>query len=284
MLALKRLVVCSVCSGELEEKEEGRLVCCACERCYRREGDVYRMIPDPPPDDLAGSWALWELVQNNGEVAYDAAPELNLALATGPMVDAFVEWNPMGGRVLDVGCGPTAAMPAYVRHLGPDEYLGLDPLRGPNEREFPHLQGIAEYLPLRGGSFDHVVFYSSLDHLLDYRRALGEAYRVLAPGGWVHIVADRNPKSGVVHRLSRGIRQVARGLLEIGPRRTLRYLRQLGALTIPRGAVDSFHMGYPLPAQIAEALEQAGFRDARTRSLGSEVLIKAERHGSRCAE
>ena len=283
MLALKRLVVCSICGGELEEGEGGRLACSGCERSYRLEGEVYRMIPDTPPDDLAGVWTRWEEVQHNGEVAYHAAPELNLALAAGPTVDAFVEWNPMDGQVLDVGCGPNAAMPAYVRHLDPDEYLGLDPLRGSDDREFPHVQGIAEYLPLRGESFDHVILFSSLDHLLDYRRALVEAYRVLVPGGRIHIVADCSPASGVVHLLSRGVRQVARGVREMGPRRTLSYLGQLRVLKIPRGAVDCFHVEFPRPAQIADALERAGFHDVRFRGVGSEVLIKAERTGSRCA-
>jgi SAM-dependent methyltransferase len=87
--------------------------------------------------------------------------------------------RPASGRVLDVGCDD----PLVGQALLPESamYLGLDPFcrRGEPFR----IVGFAEYLPFANASFQAVVFNTSLDHILDWRRAIDEALRVLVPGG-----------------------------------------------------------------------------------------------------
>ncbi len=87
------------------------------------------------------------------------------------------------GLVLDVGCDD----PDIGRGLLPEgaKYIGLDPFC---TRESPfRIVGFGESLPFRDGSFDAVVFNTSLDHILDWRCAINEACRVLVPGGYIYI-------------------------------------------------------------------------------------------------
>ena len=83
------------------------------------------------------------------------------------------------GVVLDVGCDD-ASVGASLFPEGAT-YLGLDPF-------CRHLTpfrviGLGEYLPVRSGSIDVVVFNTTLDHIFDWRRAIDEARRVLRSGG-----------------------------------------------------------------------------------------------------
>jgi SAM-dependent methyltransferase len=87
------------------------------------------------------------------------------------------------GLLLDVGCDDpligASLLPAGT------QYIGLDPFC---MRAAPfRLIGVGEYLPFRDGSVDAVLFNTSLDHILDWRRALEEAHRVLAPGGTLYL-------------------------------------------------------------------------------------------------
>jgi ubiquinone/menaquinone biosynthesis C-methylase UbiE len=47
--------------------------------------------------------------------------------------------------------------------------------------------GFGESLPFGDASFDCVMFNTSLDHILDWRRAIDEARRVLVSGGLLYI-------------------------------------------------------------------------------------------------
>ncbi len=87
------------------------------------------------------------------------------------------------GQTLDVGCDTPSIS---HRMFGPGvHYLGLDVFHS-STSEFK-LAGMAEFLPIKNESLDNVCFLTSLDHILDYRRALSEAYRVLKPGGHIYI-------------------------------------------------------------------------------------------------
>jgi SAM-dependent methyltransferase len=89
------------------------------------------------------------------------------------------------GIALDVGCED----PDTSRCLFPREvrYIGLDPL--PSGGGPFRLLGMAEFLPIRDRSVDAVAFLTSLDHVLDYHRAIDEAWRVLKPGGSIYVAA-----------------------------------------------------------------------------------------------
>ncbi|HEY3067716.1 MAG TPA: methyltransferase domain-containing protein [Methylomirabilota bacterium] len=92
-------------------------------------------------------------------------------------------------RVLDVGCGAGH----FLRWLGaeqPDAQLhGVD--LSPNsvrraQRVVPRADiraGDAEALPYEDASFDRVVCNGAAHHFPDTRRAFGEMWRVLSPGG-----------------------------------------------------------------------------------------------------
>lgn len=87
------------------------------------------------------------------------------------------------GLVLDVGCDDpqlgAAILPPGAR------YVGLDPFC---QRTSPfRLIGVGEYLPFGDATLDGVLFNTSLDHILDWRRALTEARRVLVPGGRLYL-------------------------------------------------------------------------------------------------
>ncbi len=90
-------------------------------------------------------------------------------------------------RVLDVGCGTGQSQRIYRQrsslYAGIDLSLGaLRQARGRFDGSW--LQADACRLPFRAESFDVVAFSSVLHHIGDRRAALGEAARVLRPGGW----------------------------------------------------------------------------------------------------
>jgi SAM-dependent methyltransferase len=82
------------------------------------------------------------------------------------------------GRVLDIGCG----MQPYRHMLGPDviDYVGVD---REGELSRPTIVGTAESLPVDDETFDVVICTMVLEHVVDPRRVLAEARRVLVPNG-----------------------------------------------------------------------------------------------------
>lgn len=87
------------------------------------------------------------------------------------------------GTVLDVGCDNAGISSSlFNKECG---YIGLDPFSS-SKLDF-RIVGVGEFLPIRDMSVDHVVFNTSLDHILDYHRVLEEAERVLKPGGQIHL-------------------------------------------------------------------------------------------------
>lgn len=124
-----------------------------------------------------------------------------------------------GDRVLDVGCGLFPKLPAYVDELNIGDYVGLEPLTTHVERSYVCVTGaVAENLPFKDSSFDAHILATSLDHIMDVDRAIGELRRVLAPGGrfyfWVGL-ADPEivARAKTFHPIffgQRGVRRVAR--------------------------------------------------------------------------
>ena len=94
-----------------------------------------------------------------------------------------------GLRVLDIGCGTGQSRQLYIDHA--TAYTGVDLADGALARaraRFPHDRWIcadARELPFEAESFDLVAFSSVLHHIADFEIALGEARRVLGPGGSV---------------------------------------------------------------------------------------------------
>jgi SAM-dependent methyltransferase len=229
-------------------------VCGHCGEEYRWDAGVPDLTPlPPPPGQVADRWALWEELQANGAAEYEAQPAGSLSV--GERVDArlFGAFAELRGNVLDVGCGPQER-PSYAPDLPGFELFGIDPLRGVPTRGFAFVRGLGEYLPFASGSFDRVLFGTSLDHLLDPARALRESVRVLAPGGRVVVwVGLQSPG-----RIPRPLATAARGALDAA--RKLRAGSAGPAPATPEGAVDAYHFAHPGLEEIEAWLALAGLR------------------------
>lgn len=109
------------------------------------------------------------------------------------VADAARAHLPLGGTLLDIGCG-SALVADRLEDLAA-QYLGLDygghhigyaatKYRGrtpPLRARFLH--GAAEQLPLRDATVDMVVFSEVIEHLVRPELAVWEIARVLRPGG-----------------------------------------------------------------------------------------------------
>ena len=84
------------------------------------------------------------------------------------------------GRVLDVGCGSKP----YEKLFAAAEYVGLEidtPENRARKRADVYYDGTT--FPFESESFDSIVCNQVLEHVFDPDRLLGEARRVLKPGG-----------------------------------------------------------------------------------------------------
>ncbi|MFM9975736.1 MAG: class I SAM-dependent methyltransferase [Beijerinckiaceae bacterium] len=118
-----------------------------------------------------------------------------------PHYTGIGEWLPsgMGGRVLELGCGP-GRYAALLSAMGYD-VVGVDPFSFPlwdeikKHQKVELIEGIkAEALPFADDSFDHVACISALLYFDHAEKALSEMKRVLKPGGrlYVRTVNSRN--------------------------------------------------------------------------------------------
>jgi len=104
-------------------------------------------------------------------------------------MDAVLEAiSPRGRRILDVGCGDGSLMRVLSRHGASVSGLEVSEEAAARARRTaagPVRVGRAEALPYADRSFDAVVFMKSLHHVPpeNQETALGEAARVLVPGG-----------------------------------------------------------------------------------------------------
>src|SRR6266536_1498700 len=261
-MIIDNLLVCPVCRSELmlsQITDMGRVSCSQCQRTYSFENGVYDLTPVPPPDkEVLDKWSLWEQLQENGSIAYTAAPEMSLSVGTRDDAKAFGDFSKLSGLVLDIGCGPQE-IPSYGLDF-PGQLIGIDPLRGVIPKRFAFVQGIGEYLPFRSGTFDRVLFATSLDHTLHPKSALAEARRVVKLDGTVNVWLGDDEHSDDASdqwtaRYERRIRKAASmlrkgdvaGLVarlrgarpaEAEPSHSPEYMEKL---KVPDGAVDHFH-------------------------------------------
>ena len=181
-------------SGRALAQERGGKALSDGENLYPQRGEPYLLLPGrlqqyftdrlkvplaEYADDAFMQYFLLASIKQSGEInaaADDVHYERHLHRLRALLAGAE-------GLVLDVGCDDpeigASLLPPAVR------YVGLDPFCS---RETPfRLIGVGEYLPLKDASLDGVLFNTSLDHILDWRRALDEARRVLVPGGRLYL-------------------------------------------------------------------------------------------------
>ena len=223
---LEGLLVCSVCRSSLTS-ERGGLQCAGCDRLFAISDDVPDLTPVPPPDPVVlERWPLWQELQRNGERMYVADPPSSLSVGVRKDVALFAEFADLQGVVLDIGCGPQSE-PSYAEGFG-GVFVGIDPLRGAGAaRSFSFVQGIGEFLPFRAGTFDRVLFGTSLDHALSPELALREARRVVSSQGAVVVWLGRAHGASGDPRTLAGRRPPAPGRRSSGARQGR---RQPGAI------------------------------------------------------
>ena len=298
MVSLDDLLVCAVCHCELPLnaiKEDGRAECPECGRLYVCSAGVYNMTPLPLPDEeLKSKWAVWQMLQDNSLPFYARAPELNLSIGPREDAQAFKTFVQSSGLILDIGCGPQAR-PSYLPANA--EVVGIDPLLGQQPREFSFVQGIGEYLPFRNEIFDHILYASSLDHIINPQRSLAEAARCLKPGGhislWIDgLAADDSPANPTRWRryqilANKGLKSLSRHgwpHLRLAPF----YAASAASMKIPEGASDYFHFTHLSLALVSDWLNELNLITTRQQEFpaADSVFIQveheapAEKHGT----
>ena len=283
---LNGLIVCAVCHSDLPLEAIRRNdvgLCPSCGQRYTCTDGVLDMTPHSLSDEVLKSrWSLWEKLQANGLISYTQAPEFNLTVAPREDGRAFREFCHFSGLILDVGCGPQRS-PSHLPEGG--HVVGLDPLIGEQPREFAFVRGIGEYLPFRSGSFDHIVFVGSLDHMLDPRRALREAERCLKPNGSINLkigADDTDSTSGGISRWGQYLTLAQKGLKTLtrpgwismlGWRRTLSYLYTMARMKVPEGATDYFHFEHLSATTIESWLSESNFAILRKEPFAPSDML-----------
>lgn len=125
-----------------------------------------------------------------------------------------------GQNVLDIGCG-TGTLTLLIKQTQPSatvygldvDYQVLDIARRKAEQVAESIvlqQGAATCLPYLDESFDCVFASLMLHHLTrqDKQRALGEAFRVLKPGGELYVADFCKPHDSVMWLISLVVRWV----------------------------------------------------------------------------
>lgn len=111
-------------------------------------------------------------------------------LLDAPVLAALGEVR--GQRVLDVGCGEgrfcRMLKELGARPLGIDPTVGLLEAARQADPEGRYLRADGEAVPLQTGGFDAVLSYLTLIDIPNFRAAIVEMSRVLAPGGRLVIV------------------------------------------------------------------------------------------------
>ena len=100
--------------------------------------------------------------------------------------------GPVGGkRILDLGCGK-GRFARRLSELGAEVYgLDLSASMIAGASGIARVRGSARRLPFRSETFDAVIAVEVFEHLIDVSEAIGEARRVLRPGGTL-LVVDKN--------------------------------------------------------------------------------------------
>jgi SAM-dependent methyltransferase len=89
----------------------------------------------------------------------------------------------VGGRVVDLGCGPRVTQDRVRAGVGTENYVGIDS----DIKNRPSLVADIAHLPLAGESISLVQSFSVFEHTYNYKGIIDDIYRVLRPGGSLYI-------------------------------------------------------------------------------------------------
>lgn len=145
-----------------------------------------------------------------------------------------------GERLLEIGCGEGANL-VHLRRRRPDVRLFAVDFSPSKVRFAGSATGAsvasadAARLPFRSRAFDGVLVRDLLHHVPDRRAVIGEALRVLKPGGSITVI-EPNGRNAIVAGMALAI-EPERGMLASTLERVAAELRDAGALDI-RGSRD----------------------------------------------
>jgi SAM-dependent methyltransferase len=141
----------------------------------------------------------WERAAARYEATFARATAEFLA----PLLDAAAVGA--GSRVLDLACGPGLAAAAAARRaalpVGVDFCAAMLARARAAHRAIRFEEADAEALPFAEGSFDAIVSNFGVHHFPDPVRALGEARRVLRPGGRIAFTSWAAPPENLAWKL-----------------------------------------------------------------------------------
>ncbi|UCH36162.1 MAG: class I SAM-dependent methyltransferase [Armatimonadota bacterium] len=167
---------------------EGAAECWPCGRAVRCEATAEDTVSsDWSTDEAARRWDLHAEALTAG---YTAEGDVHRAVLLNPTLLELL--GPVQGkRILDAGCGEgylsRMLASAGARVVGVDysgKMIEIARSRTPGDLAIEYVHGNCENLEfIASGGFDIVVSNMVLQDLADYRAAIAELHRVLAPGG-----------------------------------------------------------------------------------------------------
>jgi SAM-dependent methyltransferase len=87
------------------------------------------------------------------------------------------------GRLIDIGCGEKPYRSVFAPYV--TDHIGIDHPDSPHALGSVDVLATAYEIPLEDGSFETALMSELLEHLEMPGKALAEAHRLLAPGGWL---------------------------------------------------------------------------------------------------
>lgn len=156
--------------------------------CFQYSGKVDRVIAY---HEVLSNWSEDLTALHEEEAgAHHPIEVASRRLATETLLPLIDHTNP---RILDVGCSSGFLLEELRRSMPNADLIGSDYLLGPLERlarrveKLPLLQFDLRQCPLEDSSIDGITCLNVLEHIDDDEAALSQIYRILKPGGVVHL-------------------------------------------------------------------------------------------------
>lgn len=267
LISVARILRCPCCFALNPEISDAGVVCSKCEEVLPVDGyNVFVGSSDRVTDD-------WREKQEEAASHYESEDynrDETVPLLFGGFMAPTIDRQEV---VLDIGCGIQPGLPAYVRELRLENYIGIEPFPKPVRREFPCLVGaMAESIPLNDASVGAVILATSIDHIEDIDAAVSEMLRVLTATGrlylWVGLYEPRSiARSKTFYNIAFGgslFRRFARSVLIPAEYGWLLLRMADRQRRLNRGIpIDNFHCRYFTESRLREALSSWGLVAAR---------------------
>ncbi|MCC5835702.1 MAG: class I SAM-dependent methyltransferase [Opitutales bacterium] len=138
--------------------------------------------------------------------AYDAWFERNQAVLISELRLVAQVLGPKPGHTLSVGCGTGLFEQLLASQYGISITEGLEPSEPMGEiarkRGMNVIQAGAEKMPFADAEFETILFNGSVSYISDLDAAVGEAYRLLKPGGRILLIdVPAESSYGILYRL-----------------------------------------------------------------------------------